>query len=127
MPRLRELYFGGSPCAVGGLTTDIGYHTLAALTRNYSNLSLLSVHFVSMSTVDYVEPNRDVVYWGVGETALPADLLSQTIIALAAAKLFPNVTLVRATQEGLGAWNAIREGFRMFTLPAVHMPLDLSI
>jgi len=129
MPRLRELYFGGPPCAVGGLTTDIGYHTLAALARNCPNLSLLSIHFNigTFVTVDGVKPNWNVVYWDVGETALPADPLSRTIIALAASKLFPNAVLIGGALKDTRAWEVVREEFRVFTLPAVHMPLDLSI
>ena len=129
MPRLRELYFGGSPCAVGGLTTNIGYHTLAALARNCPNLSLLSVHFNinTFVTVDGVKPSRNVVCWDVGETVLPADPLSHTIIALAASKLFPNAVLVGGALKHTKAWEIVREEFRMFTLSAVHMPLDLPI
>ena len=129
MPRLKELCFGGSPCAFGGLTTDIGYHTFVALTRNCPNLSLLSIHFniITFVTLDYVEPNRNVVYWDVGDTALPAEPLVHTIIALAASKLFPNATLVGVTLKDIVAWSMIREEFLMFTLPAVHLPLDLSI
>jgi len=128
MPRLKELYFGGSPCAVGGSTTDVGYHTLAALARNCPNLCLLSIHFniSTFVTVDDVKPNRNVGCWDVGETVLPADPLSRTIIALAASKLFPNAVLVGEALRDNKAWGTVREEFRMFAVSAhAAGPVDI--
>jgi hypothetical protein len=129
MPRLRELNLGGSPCAVGGRMSDIGYYTLAALAKNCPNLHLLTIHF-NIETFEYggfVEPNWNVAWWDVGSTSLTTNAQSHTMIALAVANLFPKATFMGVTAARLDAtnWNVIQEELRMLTLPADHGWLDL--
>ncbi|KAF9650459.1 hypothetical protein BDM02DRAFT_3259665 [Thelephora ganbajun] len=127
MPRLKELNFGGSPCAYGGLTTDVGYHTLTVLTKNCPDLYLLAIHFNIRTFVPggYMEPNLRVTLWDVGDTALPNNPGSLTMIALAVSKLFPKVTFIGVPERNATKWQVIHEELQMFTLPAVHRQLDL--
>jgi hypothetical protein len=120
MPRLRDLNFGGSPCPFGGTNTNIGYNTLAVLAKNCPNLYLLSIHFdiKTFGLVNWrVEPNPNVTLWDVGATVLPEDPETRTFIALAVAKLFPNVTFVGTAPE---KWADISEELEMLALPPVH-------
>lgn len=128
MPQLIELSLGGSPCPLGGLMTDIGYHTLATLVRNCPNLSLLATHFninTFILPAGYAEPSWKVAFWDVGNTALPSGPQYHTLIALAVSKLFPKATFIGTTGEVAKKWSTIHEELRMFTLPAVHGLPDL--
>ena len=127
MPRLRELNFGGSPCAHSGMVTDIGYHTLAVLAKNCPNLFLLTIHFNIRSFVfrDFVEPNWNVTMWDVGDIAPPSDPQILTMFALAVSSLFPKVNFVGASDRHVAKWNEVHEELRMLTLPADHGFLDL--
>lgn len=127
MPRLRELNFGGSPCALGGLTTDIGYKTFDILAKNCPNLVLLIIHFNIRTFVPDLctIPNWNVTILEVGDTPLPNDPQSLTMIALAMSMIFPKVTLVGATENNNMKWNVVREELYMFTLSAVQRQLQL--
>jgi len=127
MPQLKELNFGGSPCALGGLTTDIGYHTLDVLAKNCPNLILLVIHFNINTFVPVrpTEPNWNVKMWEVGDTPLPNDPQSLTMIALAVSMIFPRVALIGTTEKHNMKWNVVREELSMLTLPAAHGKLDL--
>ena len=128
LPRLTALTLGGSPCASGGLSTDIGYDTLVTLARNCPNLYLLVIHFNAktckpiFSPIFSVIPNLKVGLWDVGQTTLPDHPWDLTMVALAIAMLFPNVKFIRTT----GKWEVIREEHFMFTLPPDHKLLDLG-
>jgi len=126
MPQLRELNFGGPPCAFGGITSNVGYHTLVVLAKNCPNLLQLTIHFNirTFMTSGYVEPNRNLAMWHLGDTAVPNNAQYQTMFALAVSKLFPNVTFM-ATETNARGWDMIQEEHRMLTLPAVHRELDL--
>ena len=126
MPRLRELIFGGSPCALGGLGTDIGYQTLYLVARNCPNLHWLTVHFNIRTLVPFschVEPNPEVTMWDVGATVLPRDPGARTMIALAISKLFPKTSFAGPRVDD---WLDIYQELRCLTLPPVHKLLDLS-
>ena len=127
MPRLRELYLGGSPCAASGRVTDIGYHTLAVLAKNCPKLFSLTIHFNIGTFVfrDFVETNWNVTVWDVGDIPPPSDPQILTMFALAVSSLFPKVTFIGAMGKNAMKWNEIYEELQMFTLPTDHKMLDL--
>ena len=127
MPRLRELNFGGSPCAGSSRVTNIGYQTLAVLAKNCPNLVLLAIHFNIRTFMfrHFVKPNWNVAMWDIGDIPPPNDPEALTMFALAVSSLFPKVTFIGATGKNIMKWNEIHEEIRMLTLPANRGLLDL--
>ena len=127
MPHLRELRLGGSPCAYGGLATDVGYQTFAVVAKNCPNLSVLSVHF-NINTFIYgrsAEVNKNVARWDVGGTMVPTSPSFHTLVALAVSNLFPKTAFTGTTARNFGTWDAIYEEVQMFTLPPIRQLLGL--
>lgn len=128
MPQLKDLNFGGKPCAYGGSSTDIGFKTFVELGKNCPGLFRFSVHFNPYYTdlEGYMGPKRNLVHWDVGDTALPEDPELFTMIALAAVMLFPRATIVGDMQTDPSGWCAVREEFELLSLPPVFVPPDLT-